>query len=274
MKIKFFKEKDCRAAKVFNFMKGLDVSCSNPINSSENSNSVQDEFDENKISSKTFPTTKKKILMADAGLIINTPYPVILRPERMCDIIISYDFYGREKDDMMPFEDLLQAERWAKLHKIPFPPIDPSIYEKEGLKEMYIFKDERNPNCPVIIHFCLCNVMYRKFNKPGILRKEEDEEGDFDIFSKDSPWTTLGQYKTSDFEKLHDLMKFNTAVSKQRILEVIADCIKKRRRCINANNDVTLHVNDVKRKIFVEKFGEAQALLSFDPEKVDIIRKS
>ena len=42
--------------------------------------------------------------MADAGLIINTPYPVILRPERMCDIIISYDFYGREKDDMMPFE--------------------------------------------------------------------------------------------------------------------------------------------------------------------------
>ena len=47
------------------------------------------------------------------------------------------------------------------------------------------------------------------------MRKEEDEEGDFDIFSKDSPWTTLGQYKTSDFEKLHDLMKFNTAVSKQ-----------------------------------------------------------
>ena len=42
-------------------------------------------------------------MMIDAGLTINSPYPIILRTERHCDVIISFDFSAREKAEMMPF---------------------------------------------------------------------------------------------------------------------------------------------------------------------------
>ena len=64
------------------------------------------------------------------------------------------------------------AEKWAKLHEIPFPKINAQeVYEREGLKEMYVFSDGENPDCPVVVHFCLCNVMYRKFSEPGSFNK-------------------------------------------------------------------------------------------------------
>ena len=59
------------------------------------------------------------------------------------------------------------AEKWARLHHLPFPKIDRTVYEKEGLKECYVFKDEDNVHAPVILHFVLCNIQFRKFVKPG-----------------------------------------------------------------------------------------------------------
>ena len=60
---------------------------------------VADDVQEN-----LFPSKKKAVLLADAGIVLNTPYPLALRPERRCDVIISFDFSSREKDDMNPFE--------------------------------------------------------------------------------------------------------------------------------------------------------------------------
>ena len=48
------------------------------------------------------------------------------------------------------------------------------------------------------------------------MRKPDDKEGDFEIFSEDNPWSTFDfHYKIDEFEKLHDLVKFNTLISKQ-----------------------------------------------------------
>ena len=44
------------------------------------------------------PTNKKKLCLVDAGLHFNSPYPLMLRPERGVDIIISFDFSARPKD--------------------------------------------------------------------------------------------------------------------------------------------------------------------------------
>ena len=42
------------------------------------------------------------------------------------------------------------------------------MYEREGIKECYVFKDESNERAPTIIHFVLCNIQYQKFSKPGL----------------------------------------------------------------------------------------------------------
>lgn len=52
----------------------------------------------------TISSKKKTVMLIDAGLAFNTPYPLLLRPERRCDVIISFDFSWRDEHDMMPFE--------------------------------------------------------------------------------------------------------------------------------------------------------------------------
>ena len=67
-------------------------------------------------------------------------------------------------------QELLLAEKWAKMNKLPFPKIDPYVFDREGLKECYVFKP-KNPDvekdCPTIIHFVLANINFRKYKAPG-----------------------------------------------------------------------------------------------------------
>ena len=46
----------------------------------------------------------KRIYLVDSGLVFNSPYPLLLRPERDVDIFLSFDFSARDKDDGMPFQ--------------------------------------------------------------------------------------------------------------------------------------------------------------------------
>lgn len=54
------------------------------------------------------------------------------------------------------------------MNKLPFPKIDPKVFDREGLKECYIFKPKKGEkNCPTVIHFVLVNINFRKFKAPG-----------------------------------------------------------------------------------------------------------
>ena len=44
-------------------------------------------------------TASERLLLVDAGLTFNSPYPVLLRPQRGVDLYISFDFSGRDEDD-------------------------------------------------------------------------------------------------------------------------------------------------------------------------------
>lgn len=46
----------------------------------------------------------KKIHVVDSGLTYNLPYPLILRPQRTVDLIISFDFSARPSDTSPPFK--------------------------------------------------------------------------------------------------------------------------------------------------------------------------
>lgn len=50
----------------------------------------------------------------------------------------------------------------------------------------------------------------------GVPRKPEDKKGDFLIFTKNTPYLTSDfVYENHEFERLHDLIKFNTMLNKQ-----------------------------------------------------------
>lgn len=46
----------------------------------------------------------KRIYLVDSGLVFNSPYPLLLRPQRDVDIFLSFDFSARDKDDDCPFQ--------------------------------------------------------------------------------------------------------------------------------------------------------------------------
>ena len=48
--------------------------------------------------------TAKHIYLVDSGLVFNSPYPPMLRPERSVDIILSFDFSARDREVEFPFQ--------------------------------------------------------------------------------------------------------------------------------------------------------------------------
>ncbi|XP_076823546.1 cytosolic phospholipase A2-like [Clavelina lepadiformis] len=220
-----------RTARVFNYMRRVWI---NKIQSST-------ELPNEKDTGKTFrnineplEVDKKTIYVADAGIAFNSPYPPMLRAERGVDIILSFDFSARKEDDTDPLNELYLAEEWAKVSGMPFPKISRDTYKKEGLKECYVFRDEENEKAPIVIHFVLCNINFRKYSAPGVLRDEGDEWGDFNIFSTEhehNPYSTFNfHYTNMQFDKLFQLMQFNTLLHLDVILEQISYGSERRRR--------------------------------------------
>ncbi|XP_075038776.1 cytosolic phospholipase A2 [Mixophyes fleayi] len=255
-----FSTREGRAGKVHNFMLGLNLNASYPL-SPFSKFSTQESVDEDELDTAIadpdefvqiydlLDVKSKKIHIVDSGLTFNLPYPLILRPQRGVDLIISFDFSARPSDSSPPFKELLLAEKWARMNKLPFPKIDPHVFDREGLKECYVFRP-KNPSvekdCPTVIHFVLANIEFRKFKAPGVPREtvEEKDFADFDIFDDpESPFSTFNfQYSNEAFKRLHDLMEFNTLNNIDVIKEAIQESIEYRKqhpsRCSVSLNDV------------------------------------
>uniref|UniRef100_A0A8C6L8C6 Phospholipase A2 n=1 Tax=Nothobranchius furzeri TaxID=105023 RepID=A0A8C6L8C6_NOTFU len=212
-----FNTREGRAGKVHNFMLGLNLNTNqlmSPLSLLESFDLLSDPDEFDRIY-EPLDVKSKKIHIVDSGLTYNLPYPLLLRQQRGVDLIISFDFSARPSDSSPPFKELLLAEKWARMNKLPFPKIDPRVFDREGLKECYVFKPRKGErNCPTVIHFVLVNINFRKFKAPGVARETEKEKdlADFDIFDdSESPFSTFNfQYTNEAFIRLHDLMEFNT----------------------------------------------------------------
>lgn len=66
---------------------------------------------------------------------------------------------------------LKKAEEWADKNNIKFPRIDTKPFEGKPIEEVYVFGDDKDINCPTILHFVLVNKGFWEFEKPGILLK-------------------------------------------------------------------------------------------------------
>ncbi|XP_053380561.1 cytosolic phospholipase A2-like [Mercenaria mercenaria] len=243
--IPFWNSIDRRAAVVFNFMRGLSLQRYNPNKAqamtvgarslitlpkiSFPSESTENQFDE---IFDMYPTSSKKLYVVDAGLAFNSPYPLLLRPQRGVNLILSFEYSSRDHDKTSLFSELLLAEEWAKLNKVPFPVIDPTIADREGLKECYVFENPNDPKCPIVMHFVILNITFREFKAPGVPRstQEEKDYANFDIFDdpKGTYSTSNFKYTNQAFDRLADLMEFNTLLCKELIIENIKKCVKNR----------------------------------------------
>uniref|UniRef100_A0A8D0E544 Uncharacterized protein n=1 Tax=Salvator merianae TaxID=96440 RepID=A0A8D0E544_SALMN len=97
------------------------------------------------------PELKEKeiVSLIDAGLAINTAYPLILHPARNVKLILSFDFSSGD-----PFETLRKTAEYCKINGIKFPDIgDFTKEEKDKPKDCYIFRG----NGLTVMHFPLLN---------------------------------------------------------------------------------------------------------------------
>ncbi|CAH1272832.1 PLA2G4A, partial [Branchiostoma lanceolatum] len=258
-----FATREGRAGKVHNFMRGLSLNNTYPISpftpppirrqayglpSHAQSIATEDEFDG---IHEPLNVEEKKLYMVDGGLTFNSPFPSVLRPQRDVDLIISYDFSARTSDSSRPFRELLLAEKWARINGVPFPPIDTSVFDREGMKECYVFKHPTDDKCPIVIHFVIVNIEFRKFAKPGVKRETEEELefANFDLFDDpNTPFSTFNFcYPHKAFDRLAQLMEFNTLLSLDIIKDNMAECVQRRRRGGPRPN---LDLADVRRSSF------------------------
>lgn len=212
-----------RAALIHNFLRGLGL---NTLQVTDGSHSQPYLESDN--------VRRKQMELIDAGLMFNSPYPPLLRKERSIDLILSFDFSARETDEERPFKNIKLAEEWAKRNGLLFPPIDADEqYERDGMKECYVFKHPTDPACPIVLHFVLINKTYRDYRRPGVPRTtiEQKEAGDFPVFNDPQKrYSTFNlKYSHDIFDKLSGLVEFNTMLNEQLIKDTMAECVQKRR---------------------------------------------
>ncbi|XP_064615815.1 cytosolic phospholipase A2-like [Liolophura sinensis] len=236
-KYKLLSTRTGRAGVIHNFLRGIALKEEDEeteSNDDEEPGSLNLTVKKTNGNKRVFSTHIRKQFVVDAGLTFNSPYPVVLRKARGVDLILSFDFSGRPSDDAQPLKELKLAEKWAKRNGIPFPPINKGVYEEEGMKELYIFSDPTDPKCPVVLHFTLVNLDFRKYKAPGVPREttEEKEFAEFAVFDDpEAPYSTFNfTYTHKAFDRLSQLMEFNTLNHLKEIKEAITEAVQRKRK--------------------------------------------
>jgi len=152
-------------------MRGLDIERNYPLSPFTSDIPVVQEEGEFQLLDEAIPD-RKVLHIVDGGLAMNLPFPPVLRPQRAVDIFIAFEFSARSLDNPIgenfdPLQQVRLAEKWARIHDIPFPHV-PVIDPNEPLEEVYVIKDELNLNAPIIIVFMLINKTFKHFSKPGL----------------------------------------------------------------------------------------------------------
>ncbi|XP_028410382.1 cytosolic phospholipase A2-like [Dendronephthya gigantea] len=173
-----FSNRKGKAAETFNILRGLKFKRSEDA-----------DFDD-------APGKDKTMCIVDSGIAFNSPYPAMLRPERNVELVLSFEFSKRDRDEP-PFKELLKAEAWAEKRGLPFPQIKGNpVTEDPEIRECWVKR----------------------------VTMEDRDFANFDIFDDaDKPYSTFEfQYKKRTFDRLKEMMKFNTLLNMDLIKEKIA----------------------------------------------------
>ncbi|XP_018414769.1 PREDICTED: cytosolic phospholipase A2 zeta [Nanorana parkeri] len=173
---------------------------------------------------------EENLYLVDGGFSINSPFPLVLQPERDVDVILSFNYSWQA-----PFEVLHLTKKYCRERGIEFPSITVSEKDEQQPKECYVFMDEDNPHSPIVIHFPLVNDTFRTYKEPGLLRETESEMayGDFKLVGKDSPYRTKNfTYEPNDFERLVEVNRYNVINNKEQIMKALRAALDRRKHKI------------------------------------------
>ncbi|CAH2328148.1 cytosolic phospholipase A2 zeta [Pelobates cultripes] len=171
---------------------------------------------------------EENLYLVDGGFSINSPFPLVLQPERHIDVILSFDYSWNA-----PFKVLDLTQQYCKERRIPFPDVTVSEQDKEQPKECYLFMDENDPRCPIVLHFPMVNKTFRKFKAPGVKRETEKEisDGDFTLTAKDSPYRTKNfTYEPNHFDQLIEVNRYNVLNNQDQILKALTAALERKKR--------------------------------------------
>ena len=165
---------------------------------------------------------EKYIDLTDAGLDFNIPYPPLSgqRPGRKADIIIIMDT-SRTLDGGGQLEKI---KEYASRYSLSLPPID--ISEITYKKTVTIFKDETNPDAPVIMY--LPRVKVHSFEQEADeyqILKDFDLDKALGSFCK----TLNFSYTASQIEQVCKLAEYNVRSSGHAIREAIAHVVQNKK---------------------------------------------
>ncbi|XP_026515009.1 cytosolic phospholipase A2 gamma-like [Terrapene carolina triunguis] len=148
-------------------------------------------------------TNHKFIHLIDAGIAINSAYPLVLHPKRKVKLILFFDF-----SDGDPFETIKKTAKYCEANYIPFPKINPEkLKDTDTPSSCYIFKGK---DVPTVMHFQLFN----KKNCPGEI---EDFRDRFTTFTS--------SYPEDDVKQLLKRAKMNVSNNKERIRKEIQQIV-------------------------------------------------
>ncbi|XP_053902310.1 cytosolic phospholipase A2 gamma-like [Malaclemys terrapin pileata] len=156
-------------------------------------------------------TNEEFIHLIDAGIAINSAYPLVLRPERKVKLILSFDF-----SDGDPFETIKKTAKYCQTNNIPFPEIKPEeIKDIDNPSDCYIFKGIAVPafkgkDVPTVMHFPL-------FNNKNCPDKIKDFRDTFTTFTT--------SYSEENVKVLLKKAKMNVSNNKDRILKEIQQIV-------------------------------------------------
>lgn len=155
---------------------------------------------------------KKKFLsLVDAGLEINSAYPLMLQPNRKVDLFLSFDY--SEGD---PFLTLKDTDKYCKINGIPFPKIEIEDAESEAPSQScYVFEGD-GKGVPDVMHFPLFN-------------NQSCEDKVYEFRKKYATFNV--SYDKSELTELLKISKLNVELNKDRILEKVQQLIKCKSSC-------------------------------------------
>uniref|UniRef100_A0A8C5R4M6 Phospholipase A2 group IVF n=1 Tax=Leptobrachium leishanense TaxID=445787 RepID=A0A8C5R4M6_9ANUR len=177
---------------------------------------------------------EENLYLVDGGFSINSPFPLVLQPERDVDVILSFNYSWNA-----PFNVLELTQQYCRERRIPFPDVAVSEKDKKEPKECYLFMDENDPRCPIVLHFPLVNNTFRKFKAPGVPRETEEElsNGDFSLTAKDSPFRTKNfTYESVHFDQLVEVNRYNVLNNQEQILEALRASLERRKHKATRKN--------------------------------------
>ncbi|GAB1286761.1 Cytosolic phospholipase A2 zeta [Apodemus speciosus] len=165
--------------------------------------------------------------LVDGGFAINSPFPLILQPQRAVDLIVSFD-YSLEA----PFEVLQVTEKYCRDRGIPFPRIEVDPKDSKDPHECYLFAEAEDPCSPIVLHFPLVNKTFRTHRAPGVERQTDEEKafGDFIISGPDTAYGMMDfTYEPKEFDRLVTLTRYNILNNMATIRHALQLALDRRR---------------------------------------------